>query len=80
MERNAKKMIGGISDEKMNSSRRRGIFRYSTAAAVEEPINPSVNVNYTQHLINGQFVDAASDIGPQAEGDAEDVNRAVLAA
>ncbi|XP_059592268.1 benzaldehyde dehydrogenase, mitochondrial-like [Vitis vinifera] len=43
-----------------NSSRRRGIFRYSTAAAVEEPINPSVNVNYTQHLINGQFVDAAS--------------------
>ncbi|KAJ9708703.1 hypothetical protein PVL29_000630 [Vitis rotundifolia] len=76
-----------------NSSRRRGIFRYSTAAAVEEPINPSVNLSYTQHLINGQFVDAASGktfetldpgtgnvIANVAEGDAEDVNRAVLAA
>lgn len=76
-----------------NSSRRGGIFRYSTAAVVEEPINPSVNVNYTQLLINGQFVDAATGktfetldprtgnvIASVAEGDAEDVNRAVSAA
>ncbi|KAL6351557.1 hypothetical protein AAG906_040911 [Vitis piasezkii] len=58
-----------------NSSRRRGIFRYSTAAAVEEPINPSVNVNYTQHLINGQFTldpRTGNVIANVAEGDAED--------
>jgi aldehyde dehydrogenase (NAD+) len=34
--------------------------RYSTAASIEDPIAPSVQVNYTQLLINGQFVDAAS--------------------
>lgn len=38
----------------------RGIGKYSTAAAIEDPINPSVNVNYTQLLIDGKFVDAAS--------------------
>jgi orotate phosphoribosyltransferase len=34
--------------------------RFSTAAAVEELITPQVSINYTQHLINGQFVDSAS--------------------
>lgn len=34
--------------------------RYSTAAAVEELISPPVQISYTQHLINGHFVDAAS--------------------
>jgi orotate phosphoribosyltransferase len=36
--------------------------RFSTAAAVEELITPQVSINYTQHLINGQFVDAASGL------------------
>ncbi|CAJ2664387.1 unnamed protein product [Trifolium pratense] len=67
--------------------------RFSTAAAVEELITPQVSINYTQHLINGQFVDAASGktfptydprtgevIAQVAEGDAEDINRAVSAA
>ncbi|KAG8641750.1 hypothetical protein MANES_12G030100v8 [Manihot esculenta] len=74
----------------------RGISRYSTTAAAtaaEGPIVPSVAVNYTQLLINGQFVDAASGktfptydprtgevIAHVAEGDVEDVNRAVSAA
>jgi aldehyde dehydrogenase (NAD+) len=37
--------------------------RFSTApatAADEEPIKPPVEVKYTQLLINGNFVDAAS--------------------
>ncbi|AQL03016.1 Restorer of fertility2 [Zea mays] len=67
--------------------------RFSTAAAVEEPITPSVHVNYTKLLINGNFVDSASGktfptldprtgevIAHVAEGDAEDINRAVAAA
>lgn len=67
--------------------------RFSTAAAVEELITPQVSINYTQHLINGKFVDAASGktfptldprtgevIANVAEGDAEDINRAVSAA
>ncbi|XP_028778339.1 aldehyde dehydrogenase family 2 member B4, mitochondrial [Neltuma alba] len=67
--------------------------RFSTAAAAEELITPQVPINYTQHLINGQFVDAASGktfpaydprtgevIAHVAEGDAEDINRAVSAA
>ncbi|KAK9277340.1 hypothetical protein L1049_006881 [Liquidambar formosana] len=71
----------------------RGICKYSTAAAIEEPINPSVKVHYNQLLINGQFVDAASGktfptLDPRtgdvithvAEGEAEDINRAVSAA
>ncbi|XP_061990847.1 aldehyde dehydrogenase family 2 member B7, mitochondrial-like [Rosa rugosa] len=81
------------------SSVSRGIGKYSTAAAaaaaaaVEDPITPSVKVDYTKLLINGQFVDAASGktfptldprtgdvIAHVAEGDAEDVNRAVAAA
>ncbi|KAJ4973678.1 hypothetical protein NE237_006852 [Protea cynaroides] len=77
-----------------NSSCARGISRFSTAAALEEPIiTPSVQVNHTQILINGQFVDAVSGktfptldprtgdvIAHVAEGDAEDINRAVAAA
>ncbi|KAJ3694795.1 hypothetical protein LUZ60_000172 [Juncus effusus] len=69
------------------------LHRYSTAAAAEEPISPPVQVNYTKLLINGQFVDSASGktfptldprtgevIAHVAEGDVEDVNRAVAAA
>ncbi|XWS68981.1 hypothetical protein CRYUN_Cryun04dG0140500 [Craigia yunnanensis] len=65
---------------------------YSTAA-VNNPITPSVEVNYTQLLINGNFVDSASGktfptldprtgdvIANVAEGDAEDIDRAVSAA
>ncbi|XP_058749403.1 aldehyde dehydrogenase family 2 member B4, mitochondrial-like isoform X2 [Vicia villosa] len=71
----------------------RNINRFSTAAAVEELITPQVPINYTQLLINGKFVDAASGktfptydprtgevISQVAEGDAEDINRAVAAA
>lgn len=65
----------------------------TTAAAVEEPIVPPVQVIYNQLLINGNFVDSASGktfptldprtgevIAHVAEGDAEDINRAVAAA
>lgn len=41
----------------MNGS---GTQRFGTVAAVEEPISPPVEVNYTKLLINGQFVDSAS--------------------
>ncbi|KAF8399279.1 hypothetical protein HHK36_015144 [Tetracentron sinense] len=71
----------------------RGICRFSTAVANEEPITPPVQVNHTQLLINGQFVDASSGktfptldprtgevIAQVAEGGAEDINRAVSAA
>ncbi|VAI85068.1 unnamed protein product [Triticum turgidum subsp. durum] len=67
--------------------------RFGTAAAAEEPISPSVQVGETQLLINGKFVDAASGktfptldprtgevIARVSEGDAEDVDRAVVAA
>ncbi|KAK4753595.1 hypothetical protein SAY87_001699 [Trapa incisa] len=69
------------------------VRKHSTTAVLEEPINPGVSVNHTQLLINGKFVDAASGktfptldprtgevIAHVAEGDAEDVNRAVSAA
>uniref|UniRef100_A0ACD5XXL7 Uncharacterized protein n=1 Tax=Avena sativa TaxID=4498 RepID=A0ACD5XXL7_AVESA len=67
--------------------------RFGTAAAGEEPISPHVQVRDTQLLINGKFVDAASGktfptldprtgevIARVAEGDAEDIDRAVAAA
>ncbi|KAG7029188.1 Aldehyde dehydrogenase family 2 member B4, mitochondrial [Cucurbita argyrosperma subsp. argyrosperma] len=67
--------------------------KYSTSAAVETPITPSVKVNYTQLLINGQFLDSISGktfptldprtgevIANVAEGDAKDVDLAVSAA
>ncbi|GLT47235.1 hypothetical protein SLA2020_209440 [Shorea laevis] len=76
-----------------NAGRRGSIQRFSTAAVVEEPITPPVQISYTQHVINGKFVDAASGktfptydprtgdvIAHVAEGDAEDINRAVAAA
>ncbi|EEF52026.1 aldehyde dehydrogenase family 2 member B4, mitochondrial [Ricinus communis] len=76
-----------------NPNRGRSIYRFSTAAVAEEPITPPVQISYTQHFINGQFVDAASGktfpaydprtgqvIAQVAEGDAEDINRAVAAA
>ena len=43
-----------------SSSVIRGIGKYSTDASIESPISPSVKVNHTQLLINGQFVDSAS--------------------
>ncbi|CAH8357567.1 unnamed protein product [Eruca vesicaria subsp. sativa] len=49
--------------------------RFGTSSAAEEIITPSVHVFYTQLLIDGNFVDS-----PSAEGDAEDINRAVKAA
>ncbi|GMY24894.1 aldehyde dehydrogenase family 2 member B4, mitochondrial-like [Fagus crenata] len=71
----------------------RSINGFSTAAVAEELITPPVQISLTQHLINGQFVDAASGktfptydprtaeiIAHVAEGDAEDINRAVAAA
>ncbi|XP_043724584.1 aldehyde dehydrogenase family 2 member B7, mitochondrial-like isoform X1 [Telopea speciosissima] len=76
-----------------NSNRGRGVSRFSTAAALEVPITPSVQINHTKLLINGQFVDSASGktfptldprtgdvIAHVSEGDAEDINRAVAAA
>ncbi|GKV18903.1 hypothetical protein SLEP1_g29224 [Rubroshorea leprosula] len=76
-----------------NAGRRASIQRFSTAAVAEEPITPPVQISYTQHVINGKFVDAASGktfptydprtgevIAHVAEGDAEDINRAVAAA
>ncbi|KAJ1698800.1 hypothetical protein LUZ63_007312 [Rhynchospora breviuscula] len=67
--------------------------RFSTAAAIEDPVAPPVQVNYTKLLINGKFVDSASGktfqtldprtgevIAHVAEGDAEDINCAVRAA
>lgn len=107
-----------------NPSKGRGIYRFSTAATLKEPITPPVQISYTQLLINGKFVDAASGsscslnisvlfsfsfylhfmncssslflvvgktfsaydprtgevLAHVAEGDVEDVNRAVVAA
>lgn len=81
------------SPVKNSACRLNSISRFSTSAAAEELITPPVNIRYTQHLINGQFVDAASGktfptydprtgevITHVAEGDEEDINRAVAAA
>ncbi|KAG5067925.1 hypothetical protein JHK85_000302 [Glycine max] len=70
-----------------------GLSKFSTAAAIEEPIKPPVKVEHTQLLIDGKFVDAATGktfptldprtgdvISHVAEGDHEDVDRAVAAA
>lgn len=38
----------------------RGINRFCTSVAIEEPITPPVQIDHTQLLINGQFVDAVS--------------------
>ncbi|XVF60341.1 hypothetical protein PTKIN_Ptkin08bG0037300 [Pterospermum kingtungense] len=75
------------------SSWGRGINSFSTSAAIDVPMSPSVQIDHTQLLINGKFVDAASGktfptydprtgdvIAHVAEGDVEDVNRAVAAA
>ncbi|KAJ4895624.1 Aldehyde dehydrogenase family 2 member B4 [Raphanus sativus] len=71
----------------------RVVRRFGTSSAAEDIITPSVQVSYTQLLIDGNFVDAASGktfptldprtgevIANVAEGDAEDINRAVKAA
>lgn len=77
----------------LGSSWGRSLNRFSTAAEIDTPVIPDVDIKYTQLLINGQFVDAASGktfptydprtgdvIAHMAEGDAEDINRAVAAA
>ncbi|KAF3497027.1 hypothetical protein DY000_02055464 [Brassica cretica] len=69
------------------------VWRFGTSSAAEEVISPSVQVSYTKLLIDGNFVDAASGktfptrdprtgevIAHVAEGDVEDINRAVKAA
>jgi aldehyde dehydrogenase (NAD+) len=70
------------------------LSKYSTAAAFDEQtIKPSVQVEHTQLLIDGKFVDAAAGktfptldprtgevIAHVAEGHSEDVDRAVKAA
>ncbi|KAF6157360.1 hypothetical protein GIB67_004298 [Kingdonia uniflora] len=84
---------GSGAAEGRNSTFCRSITRFSTAAAIEEPITPQVQAEFTKLLINGKFVDAASGktfptldprtgdvIANLAEGDAEDINRAVAAA
>ena len=38
----------------------RAVANYGTAAAVEDPIKPSVSIDHTKLLINGKFVDSAS--------------------
>ncbi|XP_020980063.1 aldehyde dehydrogenase family 2 member B7, mitochondrial isoform X1 [Arachis ipaensis] len=72
----------------------RSISRIGASAAAEaEPVTPPVQVDHSQLLIDGKFVDAASGktfatfdprtgevIANVAEGDSEDVNRAVSAA
>uniref|UniRef100_A0A0D3BGE3 Aldehyde dehydrogenase domain-containing protein n=1 Tax=Brassica oleracea var. oleracea TaxID=109376 RepID=A0A0D3BGE3_BRAOL len=71
----------------------RVVRRFGTSSAAEKIIRPSVQVSYTQLLIDGNFVDAASGktfptidprtgevIADVAEGDAEDIDRAVKAA
>ncbi|KAI7984737.1 hypothetical protein LOK49_LG14G00899 [Camellia lanceoleosa] len=76
-----------------NPSLGRSALRFSTAAVAEEPITPPVQIDHTQLLINGEFVDSASGktfptydprtgevIAQVAEGHAEDINRAVSAA
>ncbi|XP_039046394.1 benzaldehyde dehydrogenase, mitochondrial-like [Hibiscus syriacus] len=76
-----------------SSGRRASVRRFSNAAALEDLVVPPVQISYTQHLIDGKFVDAASGktfptydprtgevIAHVAEGDAEDINRAVAAA
>ncbi|XP_077222471.1 aldehyde dehydrogenase family 2 member B4, mitochondrial-like [Tasmannia lanceolata] len=76
-----------------NSSWARSVHWFGTAIAAEEPITPPVQINFTQLLINGQFVDSASGktfptldprtgevIAHVAEGEAEDIDQAVSAA
>ncbi|KAI8018831.1 hypothetical protein LOK49_LG04G02055 [Camellia lanceoleosa] len=76
-----------------NSGFGRVTQKFSTAAVIEEPITPPVQINYTQLLINGQFVDSASGktfptldprtgevIAHVAEGETEDINHAVASA
>ncbi|KAI4350740.1 hypothetical protein L6164_005162 [Bauhinia variegata] len=71
----------------------RGINGVAESVAADEPIIPPVQIDHTQLLINGDFVDAASGktfstfdprsgdlIANVAEADREDVNRAVSAA
>ncbi|XP_073306188.1 benzaldehyde dehydrogenase, mitochondrial-like [Primulina huaijiensis] len=71
----------------------RRVSRYSTEAAVQDLINSPVSVEYDKLLINGKFVEASSGktfptldprngevIAHVAEGDAEDIDRAVAAA
>ncbi|KAK8657339.1 hypothetical protein V6N13_035584 [Hibiscus sabdariffa] len=83
-----------LSNGRICGAGRSVVCSYTTAAAaLEKPITPSVKVSYTKLLINGDYVDSASGktfptydprtgdvIAHVAEGDAEDINRAVSAA
>ncbi|XP_071709750.1 benzaldehyde dehydrogenase, mitochondrial-like [Rutidosis leptorrhynchoides] len=86
-------LSSSVGSRGQRSSLRSEVQRFSSAAALEELITPPVKVNYTQLLIDGKFVDSASGktfptldprtgevIANVAEGDAEDINRAVSAA
>lgn len=85
--------IRAISHGRNSCWVRRHSTATAAAASIEEPITPPVKVKYTQLLIDGRFVDSASGkkfktydprtgdvITEVAEGDAEDINRAVSAA
>ncbi|KAJ7560012.1 hypothetical protein O6H91_04G110800 [Diphasiastrum complanatum] len=84
-----------LSDISRQCGRSWGAIRsYAVAAEVdEEPIKPPFDITYTKLLINGEFVDSASGktfptvdprteevIANVAEGDVEDIDRAVKAA
>ncbi|KAL4384286.1 hypothetical protein GQ457_15G003330 [Hibiscus cannabinus] len=83
-----------LSNGRICGAGRSVVCSYTTAAAaLEKPIIPSVKVSCTKLLINGDYVDSASGktfptydprtgdvIAHVAEGDAEDINRAVSAA
>lgn len=71
----------------------RSSSHFSASVAIEKPITPTVRIDHTNLLINGQFVDAVSGktfptfdprtgdvIAHVAEAEEEDVNRAVTAA
>ncbi|KAI3915772.1 hypothetical protein MKW92_023135 [Papaver armeniacum] len=85
-------VVSSLKGKNINLGRS-SVSRYSTAIGLEEPITPPVKVNYTKLLINGEFVNSASGktfptrdprtgnvIAHVAEGDEEDINRAVAAA
>ncbi|KAI3923895.1 hypothetical protein MKW92_042605 [Papaver armeniacum] len=85
-------VVSSLKGKNINLGRS-SVSRYSTAIGLEEPITPPVKVNHTKLLINGEFVNSASGktfpthdprtgnvIAHVAEGDEEDINRAVAAA
>ncbi|XP_020208180.1 aldehyde dehydrogenase family 2 member B4, mitochondrial [Cajanus cajan] len=76
-----------------DTKRERNTNSLSTVAEIDDLVTPPVEIRYTKNLINGEFVDAVSGktfptydprtgevIANVAEGDQEDINRAVSAA